>query len=181
MLTTCVHVFISGVCVCSVTSVMSNSCDPMDCSPARLLCPWDPQARTLGWVAVSSSRVFICCRRMQEEYFSDEEPRVLVKKMRHSRREEVCYNPVRLELCQDEFIFFSSQTHVFPSSPPRKGRNQRQLTASAHVPTRGSGQHPADGHSQGFVVKWPCPGLEQGKRSPYCLIAASLRNDSLAT
>ena len=27
-------------------------CNPMDCSPARLLCPWISQARILKWVAI---------------------------------------------------------------------------------------------------------------------------------
>ena len=29
---------------------------PTLCDPTRLLCPWDSQARTLEWIAFSSSR-----------------------------------------------------------------------------------------------------------------------------
>ena len=31
-------------------------CDPKDCSPARLLCPWDSRGKILEWVAMPSSR-----------------------------------------------------------------------------------------------------------------------------
>ena len=30
-------------------------CDHIDCQPTRLLCPWDSQAETLEWVAISFS------------------------------------------------------------------------------------------------------------------------------
>jgi len=30
-------------------------CDPKDCSPARLLCPWDSRGKMLEWVAMPSS------------------------------------------------------------------------------------------------------------------------------
>ena len=44
------------VCACSVTSVVSDSCDPMDCSPPGSSVHETLQARTLEWVAVPSSR-----------------------------------------------------------------------------------------------------------------------------
>ena len=31
-------------------------CDPMDCSPTRLLCPWYSPARILEWLAIPFSR-----------------------------------------------------------------------------------------------------------------------------
>ena len=31
-------------------------CSPMDCSPARLLCPWDSPGKNTGGVAISFSR-----------------------------------------------------------------------------------------------------------------------------
>ena len=31
-------------------------CNPMDCKPARLLCPWDSPGKILEWVAVPSSK-----------------------------------------------------------------------------------------------------------------------------
>ena len=37
-------------------SVMLDSCDPMDCSPPGSSVPRISQARTLEWVAISSSR-----------------------------------------------------------------------------------------------------------------------------
>ena len=40
----------------SVASVMSNSCDPMDCSPPGSSVHGILQARILDWVAMSSSR-----------------------------------------------------------------------------------------------------------------------------
>ena len=44
-----------GVCV---HSDAPNSLLPYRLQPARLLCPWDFQARILEWVAISSSRGF---------------------------------------------------------------------------------------------------------------------------
>ena len=38
----------------SVTQLCLTLCDPMD--PARLLRPWDSQARILEWVAIPFSR-----------------------------------------------------------------------------------------------------------------------------
>ena len=43
------------VCVCELSpSVMSDSCDPMDCSPP--LCPWDFPGKTTGVGAMAYSR-----------------------------------------------------------------------------------------------------------------------------
>ena len=42
--------------LCSVTSVLSNSCNPMACSPPGSSVPGILQARTLGWVSMPSSR-----------------------------------------------------------------------------------------------------------------------------
>ena len=42
------------MCVSHV--VMSDSLRPHGVWPARLLCPWDSQARILEWVVVLSSR-----------------------------------------------------------------------------------------------------------------------------
>ena len=40
-----------------VAQLCLTPCDPMgSMQPARLLCPWDSQARTLEWVAMPSSR-----------------------------------------------------------------------------------------------------------------------------
>ena len=44
------------VWVCSVASVMSNACDPMDCSPPGSSVYGILQARILEWVAISFSR-----------------------------------------------------------------------------------------------------------------------------
>ena len=44
------------VCACSVTSVMSTLCDPMDCSPPGSSVHGILQARILEWVAMPSSR-----------------------------------------------------------------------------------------------------------------------------
>ena len=35
-------------CCCSVASVVSDSLQPMDCSPTRLLCPWDSPGKNTG-------------------------------------------------------------------------------------------------------------------------------------
>ena len=35
-------------CVCCCFVVVSDSCDPMDCSPTRLLCPWDFPDKNTG-------------------------------------------------------------------------------------------------------------------------------------
>ena len=43
------------VCACSVTSVMSTVCDPMDCSPPGSSVHGILQARILEWVATPSS------------------------------------------------------------------------------------------------------------------------------
>ena len=42
--------------VCSVTSVVFDSCDPMDCSPLGSSVHGILQARILEWVAMPSSR-----------------------------------------------------------------------------------------------------------------------------
>ena len=44
------------VWVCSVASVMSNTCNPMDCSPPGYSVYGILQARRLEWVAISLSR-----------------------------------------------------------------------------------------------------------------------------
>ena len=46
----------SCVCVCSVTSVMSDLCDCMDCSPPGCSVHGILQARILEWVSMPSSR-----------------------------------------------------------------------------------------------------------------------------
>ena len=43
-------------CGCLVTKSRLTLCNPMDCSPTRLLCPWDFQTGILEWVAISFSR-----------------------------------------------------------------------------------------------------------------------------
>ena len=43
-------------CVVLVAQSCLTLCDPMDCRPPRLLCPWDFPARILEWVAISFSR-----------------------------------------------------------------------------------------------------------------------------
>ena len=42
-----------SVCVCSI---MSDCLRPHELEPARLLCPWDSQARILEWVGIFCSR-----------------------------------------------------------------------------------------------------------------------------
>ena len=44
------------VCVCVISLVMSDSCDPMDCSPPGSSVHGILQARILEWVAISFSR-----------------------------------------------------------------------------------------------------------------------------
>ena len=44
------------ICACSVPSIMSNSLQPMDCSPPGSSVHGILQARILEWVAVPSSR-----------------------------------------------------------------------------------------------------------------------------
>ena len=44
------------VCVCSVTQLCPTLCDPMDCNPARLLCPWNFPGKNIGTVAIPSPR-----------------------------------------------------------------------------------------------------------------------------
>ena len=39
----------------SVTQSCLTPCDPLDCSLARLLCPWDFLTQILEWVAISFS------------------------------------------------------------------------------------------------------------------------------
>ena len=34
--------------VCSVTQLCTILCDPVDCSPVRLLCPWDSPSKNIG-------------------------------------------------------------------------------------------------------------------------------------
>ena len=34
--------------LCAVTQLYLSLCDPMDCRPARLLCPWDSPGRNTG-------------------------------------------------------------------------------------------------------------------------------------
>ena len=36
------------LCVCLVVQSCLTLCDPMDCSPARLLCPWDSPGKNTG-------------------------------------------------------------------------------------------------------------------------------------
>ena len=36
------------VCACSVTQMCPTLCDPLDCSPSRLLCPWDFPGKHTG-------------------------------------------------------------------------------------------------------------------------------------
>ena len=48
------------ILVCGAGGLVSQSCPTLviswtDCSLASLLCPWDPQARILEWVDISSS------------------------------------------------------------------------------------------------------------------------------
>ena len=45
-----------GVCVCASRSVVSNSCDPMDCSPSGSSVQGIFQARILEWVVILFSR-----------------------------------------------------------------------------------------------------------------------------
>ena len=40
------------VCVCVSRSVLSNSLRPRGLKPARLLCPWNLQARVVEWAAL---------------------------------------------------------------------------------------------------------------------------------
>ena len=47
----CVH-----VCMCTITSFLSDSLWPHGLKPARLLCPWDSPDNNTGVVAMSSSR-----------------------------------------------------------------------------------------------------------------------------
>ena len=50
------HIFCC-MCECLVASVVSDSLNPIDCNPPRLLCPWGlSQARILEWVAMPCSR-----------------------------------------------------------------------------------------------------------------------------
>ena len=42
-------------CCCLVARLCPAVCDSMDCSPARLLCPWDFPGRVLEWVAIAFS------------------------------------------------------------------------------------------------------------------------------
>ena len=49
----CVRVCVC-VCVC-VAQSCPNLCDPMDCKPSRLLCPWDSPGKNTGVVAISFS------------------------------------------------------------------------------------------------------------------------------
>ena len=44
------------VCLCSVASVVSNSLQPMDCSPPASCVRGILQARILEWIAISYSR-----------------------------------------------------------------------------------------------------------------------------
>ena len=44
------------VCACDVTSVVSYSCNPMDCSPPGSSVYGILQTRTLEWVSMTSSR-----------------------------------------------------------------------------------------------------------------------------
>ena len=39
-----------------VAQLCLTLCDPMECKPARFLCPWDFPARIQEWVAISFSR-----------------------------------------------------------------------------------------------------------------------------
>ena len=48
------HLF-SSYLVVRVCSVLSSLCDPLNCSPARLFCPWIFHARILEWVAIPFS------------------------------------------------------------------------------------------------------------------------------
>ena len=36
------------VCVCAVIQSCLTLCDPMDCSPSRLLCPWNSPGKNTG-------------------------------------------------------------------------------------------------------------------------------------
>ena len=42
------HIYIVHVCVCKVTSAVSNSVQPYGLQPARLLCPWDSPGKNTG-------------------------------------------------------------------------------------------------------------------------------------
>ena len=44
------------VCVCVCTYVLSHVWLCMDCSPTRILCPWDSPSKNTGVVAMPSSR-----------------------------------------------------------------------------------------------------------------------------
>ena len=51
------------MCVCSVTQLCSTLCDPVDCSAPGSSVHGIFQARTLEWVAISSSRRSSCPRK----------------------------------------------------------------------------------------------------------------------
>ena len=40
------------LCVCAVTSVVSDSVQPYRLQPTRLLCPWDSPGKSIGVVAM---------------------------------------------------------------------------------------------------------------------------------
>ena len=53
---TCFPVFPTLACVCVQSLSHVCLCDPMDCSPPRLLCPWNFLGKNMEWVAISYSR-----------------------------------------------------------------------------------------------------------------------------
>ena len=60
----CMFLFV----LCYVTSVMSDSCDPMDCSLSVSSVHVTLQARTLGCIAISFSRGQLATKQQQNSY-----------------------------------------------------------------------------------------------------------------
>ena len=69
---------------CLVTQLCLTLCDPWDCSPLRLLCPWDSPGKNTGvWVVMASSRGssrprdqtgISCVSCIGREFFTTEPP-----------------------------------------------------------------------------------------------------------
>ena len=42
------HNLVNKLCVCSVTQLLPTLCDPVDCQPTRLVCPWNFPGMFIG-------------------------------------------------------------------------------------------------------------------------------------